>query len=694
MESTLQAICNDPLRDDVDHLIALVAEIRPRDPEDTATACTNLRALTLMLEKNAAFAAALREQLLHLLATKKHVHLYTDTGILSNEGYFSALFRRISQRILPEAVNRDYLKDLFGLVFHQRRDHVWVSGLADQLWFDLFDALDLEQVKDAAGHVRAYTELLDALQILSYRVAAIGLEPELVRNFPDIEDFDSPFLAQNEEVRDFCKARINLMSGIKIPEGSAEAALLDDRHIIVLLEQCAAIVGKIRKQAASTGASISLTYHLERVTGMLRRMHTLLQIIADGDAAAQRDARLGMFRELVREENHKHSVRVLTRRVTDLIALRVTDNASRTGEHYVTTDRAEYFTMLRSALGAGFIVGFMAAIKIVFGKLKLPLFGEAFLNSMNYSFGFILVHVCHFTIATKQPAMTASTIAATVDEVSGTRVKAAELDRLANLIAATLRTQLVAIFGNVALAMPIAFVIAWAVFYAQGAHFVSPEKAAHMLADIDPFSSLALFYAAIAGVCLFLAGLISGYYDNKALYGHLGNRLKQLRWLNTLIGAPRAARFADYMDHNSGAIAGNFFFGIMLGSVGTLGIFFGLPIDVRHVTFSSANVAYALVALDYQLPWQTIATSLAGVALIGMVNLGVSFTLALLVAMKARQVRFGESARLISTLWRRFCAHPREFFLPPSKADDAAAAAATQAAKPSVPPTPPPPTAT
>ena len=111
-------------------------------------------------------------------------------------------------------------------------------------------------------------------------------------------------------------------------------------------------------------------------------------------------------------------------------------------------------------------------------------------------------------------------------------------------------------------------------------------------------------------------------------------------------------------------------------------------------TFSSANVAYALVALDYQLPWQTIATSLAGVALIGMVNLGVSFTLALLVAMKARQVRFGESARLISTLWRRFCAHPREFFLPPSKADDAAAAAATQAAKPSVPPTPPPPTAT
>ncbi len=671
MESTLQAICENPLRDDVEHLIALVAEIRPRDPGDTATASTHLRALTLLLEKSPLFAAGLRKQLLHILAGKKHVHLYTDTGILSNEGYFSALFRRISQFILPEAVNRDYLKDLFGLVFHHRRDHVWVSGVADQVWFDLFSALDLAQVKDAEGHVRVYTELLDALQILSYRVAAIGLEPELVRNYPDIEDFGSPFLAQNEEVRDFCKARLNVMNGVNVLEGNTEAARLDDRHITVLLDQCALIVGNIRKQAARTGASISLTYHLERVAGMMRRMYTLLAMIADDDVVAQRDARLAMFRELVREENRKHSVRALTRRVTDLLALRVTDNASRTGEHYVTTSRAEYFAMLRSALGAGFIVAFMAAIKIVLGKLRLAPFGEAFFYSMNYSLGFILVHVCHFTIATKQPAMTASTIAASVDEVSGTRVREAELDRLADLIAATFRTQLIAIIGNVALALPMSFVIAWAIFYLQGGHFITPDKAVSLLHDIDPFSSLALFYAAIAGVCLFLAGLISGYYDNMALYGRLGERLRQLRWLNTLLGASRTARFADYMDNNSGAIAGNFFFGIMLGGMGTLGMFFGLPLDIRHVTFSSANFSYALVALDYQMSWQTALISLSGVALIGMVNLAVSFTLALFVAMKARQVRFGESTRLLGTLWRRFRKRPRQFFLPPSKAEEA-----------------------
>jgi site-specific recombinase len=130
------------------------------------------------------------------------------------------------------------------------------------------------------------------------------------------------------------------------------------------------------------------------------------------------------------------------------------------------------------------------------------------------------------------------------------------------------------------------------------------------------------------------------------------------------------------MDRNTGAIAGNFFFGIMLGSMATIGTFFGLPLDIRHVTFSSANFSYALVALDYRVDWQTVLVSLSGIALIGLVNLAVSFSLALLVAMKARRVRFGETARLVGCLWQRFRRHPRQFFLPPSRAEEDAAAAA------------------
>ncbi|MCK7497160.1 MAG: site-specific recombinase [Comamonadaceae bacterium] len=38
-------------------------------------------------------------------------------------------------------------------------------------------------------------------------------------------------------------------------------------------------------------------------------------------------------------------------------------------------------------------------------------------------------------------------------------------------------------------------------------------------------------HAAIAGVFLFLSGLISGYFDNKASYARIGERVARLRWL-------------------------------------------------------------------------------------------------------------------------------------------------------------------
>jgi site-specific recombinase len=244
-------------------------------------------------------------------------------------------------------------------------------------------------------------------------------------------------------------------------------------------------------------------------------------------------------------------------------------------------------------------------------------------------------------------------------------VQEAELDALADLIVATLRTQFVAIIGNVLAAMPVSFMIAWIIQAWQGSPVVGAEKAMHLLADIDPFHSLALFHAAIAGVCLFLAGLISGYYDNLALYNRIPARIQQLGWLNRLLGRARTIRFAEYMAHNTGALAGNFFFGIMLGCMGTLGFIFGLPIDIRHVTFSSANFSYALVALDYQVPWQTWLISLVGIGLIGMTNLAVSFSLALTVALKARRVRFTQSRRLLFILWTRLRHRPRDFVLPP-----------------------------
>jgi site-specific recombinase len=241
------------------------------------------------------------------------------------------------------------------------------------------------------------------------------------------------------------------------------------------------------------------------------------------------------------------------------------------------------------------------------------------------------------------------------------------MDNLIAMIANTMRSQLVAIFGNVVIAIPMAMLLAWAVLYFTGQSFIDADKANNLLADIDPMHSGALFYAGVAGVCLFLSGLIAGYHDNLAVYNKIPQRLRAVKWMQKLMGAQRLERVANYIENNLGALAGNFYFGCLLGGMSGLGILLGLPIDIRHIAFSSAFVGFASFSLDFMLSWQSAAYIALGLALIGLVNLTVSFGLALYVAMKSRKVRFNQWRALIKSLAIRLNQHPGEFILPPKK---------------------------
>ena len=58
----------------------------------------------------------------------------------------------------------------------------------------------------------------------------------------------------------------------------------------------------------------------------------------------------------------------------------------------------------------------MALFKIKLGLLHLPPLTEGIAFGLNYGIGFVLIHLLGFTVATKQPAMTAASIAATIEE--------------------------------------------------------------------------------------------------------------------------------------------------------------------------------------------------------------------------------------------------------------------------------------
>ena len=173
------------------------------------------------------------------------------------------------------------------------------------------------------------------------------------------------------------------------------------------------------------------------------------------------------------------------------------------------------------SLAAGVLIGLMALLKIGAAGLHAPLFVTALLYSLIYGLGFVLIYLLGLTVATKQPAMTAQTLAAQLAELRPNRQ--AEVERLVDVAAAVSRSQLAAILGNVLVAAPMALLLS-ALFTAwHGAPPVDMAKAQHLLADLDPLS-WALPHAAIAGFYLFLSGLITGFFANQAAYDDIGAR--------------------------------------------------------------------------------------------------------------------------------------------------------------------------
>jgi site-specific recombinase len=697
MLSILERI--DPQSDRIELLVELVDCVRPPHPWQHDRARQNVRTLVQLLRGNPHQASALRSYLTRLLEERRHTSLYSEVGIVSNDGFFTELKRRIAYRVLPPALDGRYLSDSLEEVLRYDTDYRWIRAVPNADWLALFDVIAEAPVppEAEAGRAREVTllGLLDAIRTLSCRICALGLEPRLVHAYSEIEEVDSPFLMQNIEVNQYLDAY-----GRYLNDGGEQPE--DARPVLVMLDQCEDVVIRIRKSALAGGTSIALTYLLVALMQSIDRLRKLLFLVdvsgglpspptVDIEAVAndatppwappaspRRAAAIALAHELIEAHTTKYHVTGLVRDNIDLLARNVTENASRTGEHYIAERRADLRVMFRSSAGAGLVVGFMAMFKIMLSYLKAAPLVEALLFSMNYSLGFMLVHVLHWTIATKQPAMTAQRIAADLHSTDGRRI---DVDSLAELVTKVFRTQLVAVLGNIATCFPTAFVLALAYRQLSGHQLVGPAKAHHLLQEIDPIHSPALLYAATAAVWLFVSGLISGYYDNKALYTRMAQRVRQLKGLRRLLGQQRLERLGLYLEDNLGGLAGNFYFGVLMGFTATMGDLVGLPLDVRHVTFSAANFAIALVGLDYAVPPEATGNAIAGILLIGAVNLLVSFNLALWVALRARKIRFRRGIRLMQALGRRARTAPIAFLLGPKDTELAAAAANTKGKK-------------
>jgi len=582
----------------------------------------------------------------------------TESGIPLARGFWQELSNRLKHKLLPPLKSDTDFLYVINSVFFRKDDFVWVEAIPRQHWINFFEAIGFSFSPRDTGLKK---ELLHSLKILSFQVAQLGLERDVLNYIPEEERVhDTAYVRQNYKVHELESL---LMDNASETEITAISVQLKN-----LIEDCYRLIDYIRESHSEKGASLQQTYLLLILSNRLQRMQLITDVL-DADNKFDTGRFVDLFRLLVRNEKRKNSIREFLSQGVGYLACQIAEHKGTKGHKYITETRRDFYKMIYSAMWGGFIISFTAIIKNLIGRLKLAPFPMGFLYSVNYSAGFILIEETKSTLATKQPAFTASAVASSLDtrKIEGEP----DIEGLAATVAKVSRSQIASFFGNLVVVFPLTFLLAWLYDLAFGYKIAEGDAALQMLTDQHPWRSPALLYACFTGFFLFISGIIAGYWQNKIQYGRIKDRLKNHPVLKVSMSAKRLDKLAQYVEKHFGALVGNLALGFFLGFSGILGKIFGVPFDIRHITIASGNTSIGLYGTGIDnIPPLFLLAVFAGVLGIGFFNFLISFSLAFFMAVKSRGIHLSQYPRLFRTIGHYFFSHPREFFLPPKKVID------------------------
>jgi site-specific recombinase len=237
-------------------------------------------------------------------------------------------------------------------------------------------------------------------------------------------------------------------------------------------------------------------------------------------------------------------------------------------------------------------------------------------------------------------------------------------DQITEFGASISRTQLAAALGNIlAVSMgAVVFDLVWR--RAFHAPYLQADQAEHVYLSLRPLASATAIDAALTGVLLWLAGLAGGWCENFAVYHRIPDSIAQ-HSLGRRIGAERMQKIAGWVDRNIGPWSTSISLGYLLGFTPAIAQFFGLPLDVRHVTLNTGMFALAAARFGssvFRQGW--LYSAMVGVAIMFVLNLGVSFAIASFVALRAYDVRHKERASILHYVLRQMVSSPLQFLFP------------------------------
>ena len=637
----------------LDFLVELFRKIRPADVTNTEDIELKFKAFLFQLHEDRSLLFSLRRALLSQFTGSDLTTALTESGLLSSRGFIQELGLKVKHKIIPALLKPTDFLFVIERIFYKRNDYVWIEKIDPELWKSFFERIGIEvNLSEPA----LTSQLIHSMQVLSYRLTMMGLEKEITRQHSQVNDAVFPFLEQNRLV--------NLLI-----ERKQTAHPLSDEKIIAAgiseaLHNCLQSIQWIKEQRRESGTSLAETFLLTRMEQHVERMFMLLDAI-DNDNRFDVDRFITYFITVVRNQNRKNSVKEFLSQNMGLLAYQISEHGGRRGETFITKTRKEFNALFLSAMGGGLISSFIAITKNLLVKVTLAPFWQAIAYSANYSIGFLLIQSTGSTLATKQPAFTASAVASSLDS---SKLKGRpDLDNLAVTIAQVSRSQLASFAGNLLVVFPLTYSLAMLFFEVTGTKVATRAAALQLLQNQHPFQSLALLYACFTGFFLFLSGLIAGWVENYVVYAQLPQRIQLHPTLRHYLGERQLRWLVNTVEKKLGSIAGSVSLGFFLGMAAFVGKTFGVPFDIRHITISAGNTAIGYYGLEDAVSYRYLATILLGVALIGFLNFFVSFGFAFYVAVKSRGIQLKDYPEFLGILWRYIRKRPMDFIIPTKK---------------------------
>jgi site-specific recombinase len=606
------------------------------DQPGLARAHARVRFLLQLVARGTDAGSAVRRLLSGLLAELDLEQLVTQGGIPRRSGFVKELYERVLTALLPRPDMRHEPAALTARLLGHARTIAWIDLLPGE------QAAQLAQLfVDDGTRARLQPQLAAALLAVASEAQAAGLARDVRSRFSDQSALTSPFG--------------RLVAAVEAFLASPDATYRTELEATI--GDCEALLQTLEAHFDESGVSVDLVYRGERTRAQLDRLRTLAQWMAGEET-------LHVLRQVingVRKELALRGIRALVSENMRLLSRRIAERNAETGEHYIARTRVRYRTMLAISAGGGALMTVAVYLKFGIAAAQLPLLWEGIAASLNYAGVFLLIALAHFTVATKQPAVTAPALAAKMHDLQ----RPGRLEALVGEAAALVRSQVASVFGNLAAVAPCALAVAALWWLAAGTAPLSSEKARSVI-DAQSIVGPSFVFAGYTGVLLWLAGLFAGWADNaftlRRLHAAIAGNPRLLRRL----GAEGARARADWWKENIAGIAGNVGLGVLLGLTPALFLFAGVPMEVRHVTLSTGQVAVA----SFTLGLAAVATApfwlaVAGLALIGALNVGVSFALALRLAMRAVDISQEDRAQVYRAIRGRLLSRPLDFIWPP-----------------------------